>query len=163
MNTGLSIDDFYLKDLAFNEEDIQFTYKLLVNRLSDPKTHIKYITNSVIPSLDMHITNLRTKFKYKKIATIKDIKVAFLYVDNKNFFGVFYDYSQLKKAFKKYPEILKLRNTFDISKHFLVLLRNLIPKGETFYAYINPKHTLSLNSCKKVYEHIADLYAFKNE
>jgi hypothetical protein len=39
----------------------------------------------------------------------------------------------------------------------------MIPKGETFYAYINPNNTLSLNSCRKVYEHVANLYALKNE
>lgn len=163
MNTGLSINDIFLRDLEFNDFDLNFTYNILLKRLKDTKTHIKYITNPVIPSLDLHTKNLREKFKIKKIAVIKDLDIGYICVDNKNFFGLFYCSDRLKQAFKKYPELKKLRSSIDISEHFLLLLKNMIPKGETFYAYINPTHTLSINSCKKVYEHVANLYALKHE
>jgi hypothetical protein len=163
MNTGLSINDFFLRDLEFNDYDLNFTYNILLNRLRDTKTHIKHVTNPVIPSLDLHTKNLREKFKIKKIAVIKDLDIGYICVDNKNFFGAFYCSNRLKQAFKKYPELTKLRSSIDISEHFLLLLKNMIPKGETFYACINPTHTLSINGCKKVYEHVANLYALKHE
>jgi len=163
MDTGLSTNDIFLRDLEFNENDLNFTYNILVKRLKDHKTHIQYITNPVIPSFDAHCNNLNKKFKIKKIAMIKNDEIGFICVDQNNFFGLFYETLQLKKVFKKYPNLSEIRKNFDISEYYLTLLKSFIPKGETFYAYINPNHTLSLRSCKKVFKHVADLYAFKNE
>jgi hypothetical protein len=163
MNTGLSINDIFLRDLEFNDFDLNFTYNILLKRLKDTKTHIKHITNPVIPSFSLHINNLKERFIIKKIAVIGEINIGYICVDKNNFFGLFYDSAQLKNAFKAYPNLSKLRKEFDISEHFLLLLKNMIPKGEVFYAHINPTHTLSINSCIKVYEHVANLYALKHE
>ena len=66
MDTGLSINDIFLRDLELNDHDFIFTYNILLKRLRDTKTHIKCITNSTIPSQEVHTNNLRKEFKIKK-------------------------------------------------------------------------------------------------
>jgi len=160
METGLYKKQFYLRDLVLCKNDLQFTYALLLDRLSNKNTLIKYITNNSPPSYDEHVKNLKNKFKILKICMINDIHVGFMPIDNNNFFGMFYSSLQLKKSAKKYNLDLK---AFDISKHYLELLKKEVKKGECLFAYINPGNYLSTTCCTKSFEHIANLYGYKNE
>lgn len=160
MDTGLYKKQFYIRDLDFNKTDLEFTYSLLLNRLSNKITLIKYITSNISPSFDEHINNLKNKFKILKICMINDVHVGFMPIDNNNFFGMFYSVPQLRKAKKLYNLDY---SSFDVTYHYLELLKSNIKKGDYLFAYISPKNLLSNKGCIKSFEHIANLYGYKNE
>lgn len=158
MDSGIYKKQFYLRDLTFNDSDLLFTYKILIKRLEKKETIIDFITNTKIPTYEEHVANLKAKFKHLKIMMINDISVGFIPIDNNNFFGFFYDFSQLKLAFKEYN--IKPKQ-FDQTTHYLILLKNLINEGESLFAYISPENHLSNKGCKKVFKHIANLYGYR--
>jgi len=158
MDSGSYNTKFYLRDLSFNDNDLLFTYKIIIKRLEKKESIIDLITNTKLPTYEEHVINLKTKFKHLKIMMINSISVGFMPIDKNNFFGMFYDFSQLKLAFKEYN--IKLKQ-FEQTKHYLLLLRESISKGESLFAYISPEHILSNKACKKVFKHIANLYGYK--
>jgi len=163
MDFGLYKDIVYLRDMTFNQFDIEFTYNLLIKRLQNNNTLIALITDPTIPSLEQHSINLREKFKFLKIMMIRDIPVGFLTIDNKNFLGFFYNNYNLKHALKKCKENSINVSNMDLTQYFLNLAFKSLAKGETVFAYINPNHTISNNTCKKTFKHIANLYGVTNE
>jgi len=152
------IPDVYTTDVV-TEEDFKFTHELVCRRLRDPKSHIKYITNSTVPTLEQHIEYVKTNFHLYRIGYVNDTMVGCGCIDKKYFLGMYYDNNAIKSLLRRGVR-LDIADTNQ--KYFDILVSNF-PKGTKIFSYVSPHHTLSLRGAAKLMEQIGVLYGYECE
>jgi len=104
------IDDQYysFRKLDVNSSyDINFTYEILKQRYK--KEGINFDKNG-LPSLESHISFLKTRFKYFYICSFNKCDIAIIYViKHNNELGFFYNYKCLKTAHNMYQDIFNTK------------------------------------------------------
>jgi len=144
------------RGFKLNEEsDFLFTYKLLKQRYANSKSIIKYITPSILPTFEQHKTFIKDCL-IARIATVNQEDVGFSYFDKKLYLGHFYDFTALRKIFKKF----KLSNE-DISVSIFNDMTSRLPKGTVVFAQISSKNTTALRLADRTMEHVSTLYAYE--
>jgi hypothetical protein len=137
------------------DRDINFTYELLRQRYSNPRSLIKFVTPTELPSYDQH-KQFIANCLIARIATVNSIDVGFSYVDKKHYLGHFYDFSALKTLYKKY----KITGE-DISVAIFKDMGSRLPKGTVVFAQISSKNTTALRLADRTMEHISTLYGYE--
>jgi hypothetical protein len=145
--------DVYTTDVI-TEDDFVFTYNLVCKRLKDPKSHIKYITSTKIPTLDEHIDCVKNNFLLYRIGYVNDTKIGCGCIDRKHFLGMYYDNSAIKSLLKSGVR-LDIADTNQ--KYFDILVSNF-PKGTKIFSHVSQHHVLSLRGADKLMERIGILY-----
>ena len=137
------------------DKDNHFTYNLLCQRYSNPKSLIKFVTPTTLPSFDQH-KQFIDNCLLARIATVNKIDVGFSYVDKKHYLGHFYDFSALKALYKKY----KITGE-DISVAIFKEMGSRLPKGTIVFAQISSKNTAALRLADRTMEHVSTLYGYE--
>ena len=138
-----------------NDNDYLFTYELLKQRYANPKSVIKYITPGALPTYEQHKHFIENCI-LARIATVNDEDVGFSCFDKKLYLNHFYQFSALRRAFKKYNLTHE-----DISVSLFEDMAQRLPAGTVFFAQISSKNTAALRLADRTMEHISTLYCYK--
>lgn len=137
------------------DRDLNFTYKLLRQRYSNPRSLIKFVTPTELPSYNQH-EQFIANCLIARIAIVNNIDVGFSYFDKKLYLGHFYCFSALRKVFKKYNLTHE-----DISVLIFKDMTQRLPKGTIVFAQISSKNTTALRLADRTMEHISSLYGYE--